>query len=195
MNDHSPTDLGRELKALYFRLREEMRSRWQRDLPLEELLFDRWERAASLGFAEGSSIYHNSYVYGEVKVGRHTWIGPLVLLDGSGGGIEIGDYCSISAGVHIYTHDSVRWALSGGRLEYEKGAVRIGDCCYIGSHAVIVRGVKVDDHVVVGAHSFVNRDLPSFSVAAGVPCRIIGRVEIRGEEISLIPLEQPEGGR
>ena len=101
-------------RALYTRLREELRQRGQRDLPLEELLFDRWERARALGFGDGTSVYHNSYIYGDVQVGAHTWIGPFTLLDGSGG-LRIGSYCSISAGVQIYTHDTVAWAVSGGR--------------------------------------------------------------------------------
>ena len=55
-------------------------------------------------------------VIGDVKVGSHTWIGPNVILDGSGGGLEIGDYCSIDAGAQIYTHDTVMWAISGGQV-------------------------------------------------------------------------------
>lgn len=164
-------------RAAYRELRAAMRERWQRDLPFEELLFDRWERARSLGFGEGASIYHNSYVYGEVQVGTGTWIGPFTLLDGSGG-LRIGSRCSISAGVQIYTHDTVRWALSGGRLPPERAPVRIGDCCYIGSQSVVSKGVTVGDHVVVGANSFVNRDLPPYSMAFGTPCRVAGQVEL-----------------
>src|SRR4029079_2837872 len=74
-----------ELKSAYLGLREDVRARWKRDLPFSELVFDRWERAASLGFGAGASIYHDSYVYGEVSVGEGTWIGPQTLLDGSGG--------------------------------------------------------------------------------------------------------------
>jgi acetyltransferase-like isoleucine patch superfamily enzyme len=165
------------LLALYEHLRQGMMVQWTRDLPFEELLFDRWERARSLGFGEGASIYHNSYVYGNVKVGKHTWIGPYTLLDGSGG-LTIGDYCSISAGVHIYTHDTVRWALSGGTAAYERAPVSIGNCCHIGAQTVIVKGVTIGDHCVIGACSFVNRDIPSYTVAFGVPCRPVGRVEI-----------------
>jgi len=154
-----------------------MRDRWDRHLPLEELIHDRWDRARSLGFGEGTSIYHNSYVYGDVSVGANTWIGPMTLLDGSGG-LTIGDYCSISAGVQIYTHDTVMWALSGGHAEYERAPVAIGSNCYIGSQSVIAKGVRIGDHSVVGACSFVNRDIPPYSVAFGVPCRPVGRVSV-----------------
>lgn len=173
----SGDDLRERLVALYAALRGETRERWARDLPLDELLSDRWERARSLGFGDGASIYASSLVYGDVSVGADTWVGPFTLLDGSGG-LRIGRNCSISAGVQIYTHDTVKWAVSGGVAEYEYGPVAIEDCCHIGAQSVIARGVSVGRGSVVGACSFVNRDLPAFTVAAGVPCRPIGRVEI-----------------
>jgi acetyltransferase-like isoleucine patch superfamily enzyme len=180
--DDAPiSGLHEQLRELEARLRERTRARWQRDLPFEELLFDRWTRAARLGFGPESSIYHGSYVFGDVEVGEHTWIGPMTLLDG-GGGLRIGRYCSIAAGVQIYTHDTVRWALSGGVTQPERGPVSIGDCTYIGSQTVIGRGVTIGDHVVVAACSFVNRSLPSWSIAAGVPCRIIGRVVMDADQ-------------
>lgn len=162
-------------KYIYEHLRSDTMSRWHRDLPIEEMLFDRWERAENLSFGKGASIYHNSYVYGDVKVGKNTWIGPYTLLDGSGG-LTIGDHCSISAGVQIYTHDSVKWALSGGKAKYEYAPVKIGNCCYIGSHVIIAKGVKIGNHCVIGACSFVNRDIPSYTIATGAPCHGIGFV-------------------
>lgn len=166
-----------QLRQCYAHLGNATRTKWNRDLPLDELLFDRWERAEQLGFKSKANIYHNSYVYGEVKVDECTWIGPFTLLDGSGG-LTIGKYCSISSGVKIYTHDSVAWALSGGKQEYVKAPVSIGDCCHIGSDTVIVKGVSIGDHSVIGANSFVNRDLPPYSVAFGNPCRRRGDVVI-----------------
>lgn len=170
------------LHALHGQLREAMRQAWNRSLPFDELLFDRWERARALGFGEGTGIYHNSYVYGDVRVGQHTWIGPFTVLDGSGG-IDIGDFCSISSGVHIYSHDSVKWALSGGKVPYEQKPVRIGNCCYIGSDTVIAKGATIGNHVLVAACSFVNKDLPDFAIAAGTPCHILGRVELVDGEV------------
>lgn len=169
-----------ELRELHRRLDTELRQRWQRSLPFDEQLSDRWERARDLGFGEGASIYAASYVYGDVRVGADTWIGPFTVLDGTGG-LEIGSTCSISAGVHVYTHDTVQWALTGGAAEYERAAVRIGDACHVGANAVIAPGVTIGDHSVIGAGSFVNRDVPSYTIAVGAPSRPIGRVELEGD--------------
>jgi acetyltransferase-like isoleucine patch superfamily enzyme len=192
MTPESPDSaLLAELRALYDGLRADMRARWNRDLPFEELLFDRWQRARELGFGEQSSIYHSSYVYGDVSVGKHTWIGPFTLLDGSGG-LQIGDYCSISSGVHVYTHDTVAWAVSGGKLSAERAPVRIGDNCYLGSQTVVAKGVTIGDHSVVGACSFVNRDLPPFSAGVGIPCRAVGRVELADDGQVRIQYDRPD---
>lgn len=173
-----PEHLHNALKALGEDLSQSMRARYARDLPFQELLFDRWERARSLGMGEKTSIYQSSYVFGEVEVGENTWIGPFTLLDGSGGGLTIGDFCSISTGVQIYTHDTVKWAVSGGKAAYERSPVRIGNCCYIGSQTVITRGVTIGDHCIVGACSLVNRDLPPYTLAFGVPARPRGTVHL-----------------
>lgn len=165
------------LTELYTGLRAEMKASWERDLPMSELLFDRWERARNLGFGPSSSIYQASYVYGDVRVGAHAWVGPFTVLDGSGG-LTIGDYSVVSAGVHIYTHDTIRWAVSGGRAPYDRSPVSIGSCTYIGAQSVVLKGVTIGEHSVIGAGSLVNRDIPSFTVAVGSPCRSIGRVEV-----------------
>lgn len=175
-----PIDLTRlvaEAKRLYAELDVRMRERWKRSLPIDELLSDRWERARTLGFSEGTSVYHNSYIYGDVRVGKDTWIGPFTILDGTGG-LTIGSHCSISAGVQIYTHDTVEWALSGGTAPASRAAVRIGDSTYIGSQTVVTKNVTIGDHCVIGACSLVNRDVPPFTVAFGVPCRAAGRVVV-----------------
>ena len=180
MADPQESDLApliADARALIEQLRATMRARWRRDLPLDEILGDRWARARALGFGEGTSVYESSYVYGDVRVGKGTWIGPHTLLDGSGG-LSIGDSCSISAGVQIYTHDTVKWALSGGRAPYERAAVEIGDCCHIGSQVVVLKGVTIGHHSVIGACSLVTDDVPPFTVAFGTPCRPAGRIEI-----------------
>jgi acetyltransferase-like isoleucine patch superfamily enzyme len=166
-----------ELRRLRAALAAEVRGRWARDVPFQEHLADRWERARTLGFGDGTSVHESSHIYGDVRVGAGTWIGPFTILDGSGG-LEIGDSCSVSAGVQIYSHDTVRWALSGGTAEYEHCPVLIGSRCHLGANAVVLKGVTIGDGCVVGAMSLVNRNLDSGTVAVGVPARAVGSVEI-----------------
>ena len=184
------SQLLKEIRQLYKTLTERMKQRWNRDLPLEELIFDRWEIARQLGFGEGTSVYHNSYIYGDVRVGKYTWIGPFTLLDGTGG-LEIGDYCNISSGVQIYTHDTVKWALSGGKAEYERAPVKIGNCCYIGPNTVITKGVTIGDHSLIGAYTLVNKSIPENSIAFGIPVKVVGRVKVdKDGSIRLIYFEK-----
>ena len=156
-------------------LQQKINKKWHRTLPFADYFVDRWDKAKILGFGKGTSIYDSSLVLGDVKVGKNTWIGPFTVLDGSGG-LEIGENCSISAGVQIYTHDSVKWALSGGSEKYEYAPVRIGDCCYIGPNAVISKGIFIGKNCVIGANTLVNKVIPDNSVVFGTPGKIAGKV-------------------
>lgn len=167
-------ELLEELRALLKQEMTTVQQRWQRSLPFADYLVDRWQKAQALGFGEGSSIYDSTLVLGEVKVGKNTWIGPFTVLDGSGG-LEIGDNCSISAGVQIYTHDTVAWAVSGGKQPAKRVPVRIGHRCYIGPNTIISKGITIGDGCVIGANSLVLHDIPSNSKAFGTPCRVQGK--------------------
>ncbi|MCR9196708.1 MAG: acyltransferase [Hyphomonas sp.] len=166
------------LNKLYVDLDQNIRKNYKRSLPFGDVISDRWERAKRLGFDDGVSIYNSAIVFEPVSVGENTWIGPNVLMDGSGGGVSIGAFCSIAAGVHIYTHDTVQWALTGGKAEAQKGAVSIGNYCYIGAQTVINHGVEIGNHCLVGANSFVNKPLHENGIYVGTPIRRIGDIEI-----------------
>lgn len=159
------------LEKAWLKRRHEVADRWQRTLPFGDYIVDRWQKAKLLGFGEGASIYDSAVVIGSVDVGVKTWVGPFVILDGSGG-LTIGKYCSISAGVQIYSHDSVEWALSGGEVPYAHAKTTIGDNCYIGPNTVIAKGVSIGDRSIIGANSLVLKDIPSDSKAFGTPCRV-----------------------
>ena len=167
--------LLRDLRSLWLQRQREVAQRFRRSLPLADYVVDRWEKAKELGFGEGSSIYDGVVLLGDVQVGRNTWIGPFVILDGSGG-LSIGSHCSISAGAQIYSHDTVQWAISGGSAPYEYAATSIGDNCYIGPYTVVAKGVRIGNGCIVGAHSLVLSDIPDGSKAFGTPCRIVGPV-------------------
>ena len=141
---------------------------WILSLPFGNYIMDRWEKARELGFCEGSSFCYIALLLGDVIVGRNTWIGPFAILDGLGG-LVIGDYCSISAGVQIYTHNTVKWTVSGGLHPSEHAPVIIDNRCYIGPNAVISKSVTIGDGCVIGANSFVNTDIPEGAKAWGLP--------------------------
>lgn len=168
-------DLLAELRAVWVRRTAELQSKWKRTLPFGDAIVDRWEKAQSLNFSPGVSIYDSAHVYGDVTIGPDTWIGPFVILDGSGG-LSIGSFCSVSAGVQIYTHDSVDWALSAGRAPYSHAPTIIGNNCYIGPNTIISKGVTIGDGCVIGANSLVLDSIPEGSRAYGSPCRVMGSV-------------------
>ena len=163
-------DFERRIVSLLKSLRQEMRASFNRHVSVGDLLSDRWETAKFYGFGEGTSCYNNVLILGDVKVGRNTWIGPNVILDGSGG-LEIGDYVSISAGVHIYTHDTVEWSVTLGKTPIKKQPTTIGNGAYIGPNAVIEMGANIGDRAIVGAMSFVNKTVPPGEKYIGAPAR------------------------
>jgi acetyltransferase-like isoleucine patch superfamily enzyme len=133
---------------------------YDRSLPFGDYIVDRWDKARSLGFGEGSSIYDNSLVFGKVSVGKNTWIGPFSVLDGSGV-LKVGDNCTISAGAKIYTHDIEHWTVYGRDvdLEPELAEVTIGDGCFIGPNAVIKAGVVIGHGAIIEANSVVDKNV------------------------------------
>ncbi len=165
-----------KLLKRFFRVqRKRMREQFRRVLPSNELFTDRWEKARFLGFGKGTSIYDSATVLGDVEVGENTWIGPHTILDGSGG-LKIGSNCSISAGVQIYSHDSVQWATSGGGEPYAYAETCVADNCFIGPNSVISKGVVLHEKTVVGANSFVNKSFGPGVTIAGNPAVIIEKI-------------------
>lgn len=60
-----------------------------------------------------------------------------------------------------------------------KGQIKIDDDCFLGINSVILGSVKIGRHVVIGANSVVTHDVPSYSVAAGSPAKIIKRYDFK----------------
>ena len=97
--------------------------------------------------------------------------------------IEIGNNTTVSFDVAFVTHDAGTRVLRNlATNEKEKqtviyGNIVVGNNCFIGCRSTILPGVKIGDNVIIGAGSVVNRDIPSNSVAAGVPCKVICSLE------------------
>ncbi|WP_458012100.1 acyltransferase [Candidatus Solincola sp.] len=111
-----------------------------------------------------------------VSIGSHTHIDVFTSIYGYGG-VQIGEKCAIAAGVRIYSQTNQYKAEREKPVIYQPvhhAMVCIGNDVWIGANAVILPGVTIGDHSVIGACSLVNRDVPSGSVVAGIPARIIG---------------------
>lgn len=88
--------------------------------------------------------------------------------------IQIGKDCMLSSGIDIRNGDShsIIDINSGKRINYARD-INIGNHVWIGNGVEILKGVTVGDESVIGIKSLVSKDVPSHSVAAGIPAKII----------------------
>ena len=130
-----------------------------------------------LGKSEGAFINPPFYCdYGtHIEAGKNLFINyNCTILDVAR--VKIGDNCQMAPNVAIYTAGHPVHPVSRNSL-YEYGKeITIGDNVWIGGNTVICPGVHIGDNVVIGAGSVVTRDIPSWSVAAGNPCRVIRQI-------------------
>lgn len=109
-----------------------------------------------------------------VKIGRNCSLNQGVNIDGYGG-VVLGDAVRVAAYASINSSDHDFSDLS--QPIHKQGMITspviIEDDVWIGNHVVINRGVRIGQGSVIGSASVVTRDIPAFSVAVGVPCRVI----------------------
>ena len=153
-------------KSLHIR-RLRIQELFNRSLPTGDLIFDRWDVASFNGFGNGTTCYASVLVIGDVSVGKNCWIGPNVILDGSGG-LKVGDNVHISAGSQLYTHDSIANAISVGSDQIQRESTLIGDGVYIGPNSIIQKGVTIGNSAIIGALSLVNRNVPEGGKFLGI---------------------------
>lgn len=88
--------------------------------------------------------------------------------------ITIGNNVHIVSGCNFVNHDGGVLILRNKYPDLElTNRINIGNNVYIGINCTILPGVNIGDNVIVGAGSVVARDIPSNSVAAGVPAKVI----------------------
>lgn len=89
--------------------------------------------------------------------------------------IEFGNYVKVTNGCKFVTHDGIEVLRN---LKWLKGAdkfgrIKVGNNVFFGNNCIILPGVNIGDNVVIGAGSIVTKDIPSNSVVAGVPAKVI----------------------
>jgi acetyltransferase-like isoleucine patch superfamily enzyme len=183
-------ELHRNLQELLSLLRKRMKAKYNRHVPFGTLLYDRWELARDYGFGEGTSVYDECLILGDVRVGRHCWIGPHTVLDGGHSPLTIGDYVDIGSGTQIYTHNTIDRALTGHRSPMFTRPTTIGNCCFIAPKVIIAPGTVIGDHCFVAAGSYVEGVFPDCSYIAGNPAKSAGTVEIQGDRVRIHPGQQ-----
>lgn len=89
--------------------------------------------------------------------------------------ISIGSDCLISGECLFIPHDGGTWVPNNlNKTRFDKIApIKIGNNVYIGIRTIVLGGVSIGDNCIIGAGSIVTKDLPSNSVACGVPARVI----------------------
>ena len=96
--------------------------------------------------------------------------------------VEVGKDCLFSNNVSLFTHDGgvkVSNSLNyfDGKSMDKFGKIKIGNNCFVGNGVKILPGVIVGDNVIIGTGAIVTKNIPSCSVVAGIPARVICTIE------------------
>ena len=93
--------------------------------------------------------------------------------------IEIGNNVDINDNFTIMTHDFGTYVFRNLYHDFvaSSGRVKIGSNIYFGRDVTVLKGVTIGDNCIIGLGSIVTRDIPSNSVATGVPCRVVCSIE------------------
>ncbi|PKP62044.1 acetyltransferase [Candidatus Atribacteria bacterium HGW-Atribacteria-1] len=132
---------------------------------------DRFKEWKSPEVEEGKLTKYNWMVQNKdgLKLGYKTDIGAFTYINAKNG-VVIEDFVQIGSHCSLYSESTI---------DSKVGQIILKKNCKIGSHSVIMPGVTVGENSIIGAFSFVNRDVPDNVVTAGVPIKIIK--ELKGE--------------
>lgn len=138
-----------------------------------------------------TTIGSHSYVDAGVVIGSDCKIQSGALLFR---GTEIGDGVFVGPGV-VVTNDRRPRAVNpdGSKKapgDWELVRTRVEDQASLGARSVLVAGITVGHHALVGAGAVVTRDVPPYAVVAGVPARHIGWVDEAGRPVDTPPEER-----
>jgi maltose O-acetyltransferase len=128
------------------------------------------------GFLAGYSYLEARERGSLVTFGERCQLNNGVTIVSERSGISIGQRCLIGPGVHIYDSDFHALDADLRATALPLGApVKIADDAFIGSNAIILKGVTIGAGSVVGAGAVVVADVPAGAIVAGNPARVVQR--------------------
>jgi acetyltransferase-like isoleucine patch superfamily enzyme len=126
------------------------------------------------------AVFEGCYLHrlDNVQIGDNVSIHPMCYIDALGG-LTIGSNVSIAHGTTIITfeHDFSQPSKCTKDTPVIREPVTIGNDVWISAGVRILAGVTIGDHVVIGAGSVVTKDIPSNSLAVGIPARPIRSIK------------------
>jgi acetyltransferase-like isoleucine patch superfamily enzyme len=130
---------------------------------------DRFESWQYPKIVEGRPTKYHWIVQGAAgfSLGYKTDIGAFTYINAREG-VVIEDFVQVGSHCSVY---------SVSTIDGKKGRVILKKNCRIGTHSTIMPGVTIGENAVIGAHSFVNKDIPDNVVAYGSPVRIMKSLE------------------
>jgi len=113
--------------------------------------------------------------YGHIKIGSRTKINPYTVIYGSGKGTDIGNDVLIAGHCLIIpaNHNFVRTDIPITDQKETSLGIVIQDDVWIGAGCQILDGVTIGKGSIIGAGSVVNKSIPEYSIAVGVPAKVI----------------------
>lgn len=125
------------------------------------------------GFRCEKYVRLNTFGDGHLKIGRNVYVGPFSLIDVIND-VAIGDGVLISSHVRIIDsdHGTDRNEVIVSQ-KYSSEPIKIGNDVWIGTGAVILKGVTIGEGAIIGAGSVITKDVDPYAVYAGVPARKI----------------------
>lgn len=130
-------------------------------------------KIGSNSFIDDYVILNSGHKLGSIEIGNNSFIGAFSLLDGTGS-LNIGNDVMIATHVRIVAanHNFDRIDIPMKNQGITGKGIKINNDVWIGTGAVILDGVNVGEGSIVAAHSVVTKDVPDFSIVAGVPATI-----------------------
>ena len=147
-----------------------------------------------LKIGAGTKIWHFCHVQKGARIGENCSFGQNVNVSNN---VIIGNDCKVQNNVSLYegveledgvfcgpscvfTNDlTPRARYPKGRKGYKRTLIKEG--ASIGANATIVCGNTIGDYAMVAAGAVVTKDVPAYTLVAGVPAKVIGRVDERGK--------------